>query len=60
MDEPIVILPREIPQDSFALGAVAPPFAELIQHPELLSMCGGVLLEFPMCQPPTESSLADT
>jgi len=60
MNEPIIILPSEIPQDGLALRAVASLLAKLIQYPELLAMRRRVLFELLVRQPPAESGLANT
>lgn len=59
MDEPIVVLPGEVPQDSFALRAVAALPGKVVQQPELLAVSGSVFLELVVGQPPAESRLAD-
>jgi hypothetical protein len=60
MDQAIVGLPREIPEDRFALTAVRALRSQLIEHPELLPVCRRVFLETPMREAPAQSGFSDT
>src|SRR5271157_5806415 len=45
MDEPVIGLAREIPENRFALGAVGPALAQDGEDPELLAVRRSLLLE---------------
>ena len=45
VDEPVIGLAREVPENRFALGAVGPALAQGGEHPELLAVRRSLLLE---------------
>ena len=59
VDEAVVGLPGEIPQHRLAVGVVLACCLQLIQHPELLAVRRGMLLEFVVRQPPPQPRLAN-
>ena len=58
MDEPVIGLTREIPEDRFALGAVGAAFAQGGEHPELLAVRRSLLLELAVDHAITQRRLA--
>ena len=57
MDQPVIRLTSEIPQNGLAQRAVFARRGQLIKHPELLSMRGIVFAIFAMRQPPAKPRL---
>lgn len=53
VDQPVIRLPREVPQDRLALCPVGSRLAELVKQPELLPMCREVFFDVAMGQPPS-------
>ena len=58
MDLPIHVLTRQIPQYGFAVGAIFALETEFGDGPELLTVCGSVLLELAVRQPPAQARFA--
>src|ERR1700687_2654572 len=54
MDVSVNRLTRQIPQHGLALRSVFAYTTKLRNDPELLTVCGGVLLELAMRQPPAQ------
>ena len=58
VDQPVVGLPGEIPQNGLTPRPVRSGTTELVEQPELLAVRRGVLHELTMRQPPPQSGLA--
>src|ERR1017187_1632331 len=59
VDQSIIRLSGQVPQDGLALCAVGSYFAELVEQPELLAVGRGVFLKLAVGQAPAEPGLAD-
>ncbi len=60
IDQPVVRLPGEVPQHRLTLRAIGALAAELIEHPELLPVGGGMVPELAVREPVAEAGLADS
>jgi hypothetical protein len=60
MRQPVIGLSRQIPQNRFTFGAVLSARTKFVNHPELLTVRGGVFFEFAVRQPPAQPRLAHT
>ena len=58
MDEPIIGLAGEVPEDGLAPSTVPAACVQSVEHPELLAVRRGVFLEVTVGQPPAEPRLA--
>ncbi len=58
MDQPVVALARQIPENCLALCAVGLRRAQPVQQPELLPVSGGMFLELVMRQTPSQAGFA--